>query len=48
MLLILAFISAIFAKPLALQNGDIIFQTSSSSQSKAIQLGTNSPYSHGF
>lgn len=46
MLLILAFISVIFAKPLALQNGDIIFQTSSSSQSKAIQLGTNSPYSH--
>lgn len=46
MLLILAFISAIFAKPLAFQNGDIIFQTSSSSQSKAIQIGTNSPYSH--
>lgn len=30
----------------ALQNGDIIFQTSNSSQSKAIQLATNSPYSH--
>lgn len=28
------------------QNGDIIFQTSNSSQSKAIQLATNSPYSH--
>ena len=29
-----------------LQNGDIIFHTSTSSQSKAIQLATNSPYSH--
>lgn len=29
-----------------LQEGDIIFQTSRSSQSKAIQLATNSPYSH--
>jgi uncharacterized protein YycO len=28
------------------QNGDIIFQTSNSSQSKAIQLATHSPYSH--
>ncbi|PCI98512.1 MAG: peptidoglycan peptidase [Flavobacteriales bacterium] len=28
------------------QNGDIIFQTSQSSQSKAIQLATNSKYSH--
>jgi uncharacterized protein YycO len=28
------------------QNGDIIFQTSKSSQSKAIQLATNSNYSH--
>lgn len=28
------------------QNGDIIFQTSTSSQSKAIQLATHSPYSH--
>jgi len=27
-------------------NGDIIFQTSRSSQSKAIQLATNSKYSH--
>ena len=27
-------------------NGDIIFQTSKSSQSKAIQLATNSQYSH--
>ena len=29
-----------------LQNGDIIFQSSKSSQSKAIQLATNSKYSH--
>jgi len=29
-----------------LQNGDIIFQTSKSSQSKAIQLATKSQYSH--
>ncbi|HMC01831.1 MAG TPA: YiiX family permuted papain-like enzyme [Flavobacteriaceae bacterium] len=29
-----------------IQNGDIIFQTSKSSQSKAIQLATNSNYSH--
>lgn len=29
-----------------LQNGDIIFQTSQSSQSKAIQLATHSKYSH--
>jgi hypothetical protein len=31
---------------LKFQNGDIIFQTSLSSQSKAIQLATNSKYSH--
>lgn len=29
-----------------IQNGDIIFQTSKSSQSKAIQLATSSKYSH--
>jgi len=29
-----------------IQNGDIIFHTSKSSQSKAIQLATNSKYSH--
>lgn len=28
------------------QDGDLIFQTSTSSQSQAIQLATNSPYSH--
>lgn len=30
----------------AFRNGDIIFQTSTSGQSKAIQLATNSEYSH--
>ncbi len=30
----------------SLQDGDIIFQTSTSNQSKAIQLATNSKYSH--
>lgn len=30
----------------AFQSGDIIFQTSNSRQSKAIQLATHSPYSH--
>lgn len=30
----------------SIQNGDIIFQTSRSSQSKAIQIATNSEYSH--
>ncbi|NOY48129.1 MAG: YiiX family permuted papain-like enzyme [Chlorobi bacterium] len=30
----------------SLKNGDIIFQTSKSNQSKAIQLATNSKYSH--
>ena len=29
-----------------IQSGDIIFQTSTSNQSKAIQLATNSKYSH--
>lgn len=33
-------------KPVKLKNGDIIFQTSTSNQSKAIQLATHSPYSH--
>ena len=34
------------AKNDAIQNGDLIFQTSLSGQSKAIQLATNSRYSH--
>jgi len=34
------------AKNDAIQNGDLIFQTSLSGQSKAIQLATNSKYSH--
>lgn len=29
-----------------LQNGDIVFQTTQSSQCKAVQLATHSPYSH--
>jgi uncharacterized protein YycO len=32
--------------PAAIQSGDIIFQTSGSGQSEAIQLATNSVYSH--
>ena len=34
------------AKEIVLQNGDLIFQTSRSSQSQAIQIATNSKYSH--
>ena len=42
------FITALTAaKPqLQLKDGDIIFQTTQSSQSKAIQLATHSRYSH--
>jgi hypothetical protein len=29
-----------------IQSGDIIFQVSTSAQSRAIQMATNSPYSH--
>lgn len=36
----------LFNDDIELQNGDIIFQTSLSQQSKAIQLATNSIYSH--
>ncbi len=32
--------------PSLLKNGDILFQTSKSDQSKAIQIATKSPYSH--
>ena len=39
-------LSFLFAAEYAPQNGDIIFQTSLSSQSKAIQIATGSPYSH--
>ena len=38
--------SSIEDKEQAIQNGDIIFQTSKSTQSKAIQLATSSKYSH--
>ena len=34
------------AKEIELQNGDLIFHTSRSSQSQAIQIATNSKYSH--
>jgi hypothetical protein len=34
------------SKKIEIQSGDIIFQTSGSSQSKAIQLATKSRYSH--
>ncbi len=44
---IAAFLSLAAAKPPAhLQDGDIIFQTTQSSQSKTIQLATHSRYSH--
>jgi len=39
-------ISLITKENKGLQDGDILFQTSLSSQSKAIQLATHSPYSH--
>ena len=34
------------AEPIALRDGDIIFQTTPSKQSQAIQIVTHSPYSH--
>ncbi|WP_107038753.1 YiiX family permuted papain-like enzyme [Brumimicrobium mesophilum] len=39
-------LSIISTEQTKLQNGDIIFQISKSSQSKAIQMATNSKYSH--
>jgi uncharacterized protein YycO len=44
--LVLLFVSFQSNKKEQYHNGDIIFQTSTSSQSKAIQLATNSKYSH--
>lgn len=38
--------SSLILKNTHLQSGDLIFQTSNSSQSKAIQLATHSKYSH--
>ena len=38
--------SLLFAQEYTPHNGDIIFQTSQSSQSLAIQVATESPYSH--
>jgi len=44
MLILAALLSTAFAVPV--QEGDIIFHTSRSAQSEAIQLATASPYSH--
>ena len=44
MLLLLTLIEIALAAPV--QSGDVIFQTSRSSQSEAIQLATDSPFSH--
>jgi hypothetical protein len=38
--------SVLFAQDSEIQNGDLIFQTSLSEQSKAIQLAKKSEYSH--
>lgn len=39
-------IASLFSQNATLKNGDLIFQTSQSSQSQAIQLATKSKYSH--
>jgi cell wall-associated NlpC family hydrolase len=44
--MVLAWIGATAANAAALRDGDIIFQTSRSGQSLAIQRATHSPYSH--
>jgi hypothetical protein len=44
MLFLVSLLSLALATPV--QDGDIIFQTSRSSQSEAIQLATDSPFSH--
>ena len=44
--LIIVFINFLGCDQYIPKNGDIIFQTSLSNQSKAIQLATRSPYSH--
>jgi len=44
MLWLLSLLSA--APPLDVQDGDVIFQTTNSSQSQAIQYATQSPFSH--
>lgn len=45
-ILLLASKTIVAAPRLPVQNGDIIFQTSLSSQSSAVQEATHSPYSH--
>jgi hypothetical protein len=44
MLFLVSLLSVALATPV--QDGDIIFQTSRSSQSEAVQLATDSPFSH--
>lgn len=39
-------VSAVMSQQADLRDGDIIFQSSESAQSKAIELATHSPYSH--
>lgn len=46
MILIYLFLVCVQAQELLVKDGDIIFQRSRSQQSKAIQKGTQSPYSH--
>jgi hypothetical protein len=44
--LIIIILINVNCKTYELQNGDIIFQSSQSNQSKAVELATRSPYSH--
>ena len=46
LIIFLFFIGCTNSKPPEFQNGDLIFQTSLSSQSEALQLATGSRYSH--
>ncbi len=46
LLLLLAFVADAIAQGYRPQTGDILFQTSQSEQSRAIQIATKSPYSH--
>ena len=44
--MLILLINLVFASSYAPKNGDIIFHTSKSQQSAAIQIATDSPYSH--
>ncbi len=46
LIMLLVLCACIKNEPSVLKNGDIVFQTSNSAQSKAIQLATKSRYSH--